>query len=190
MTWQDHSVHCAFFQPYAEQEQFNNRLVLLLQQLLAKLKAQTGQHAVAAKDIVYLILPEFSGPDNPQLNTLLQQLMRSCPGLLQSEQCRVFPYGSAGALMALNAAQQALQQQPATPIWLLGVDSLCNAGAFADYKAADASYVLSEGAIALCITAADCGLSLLFSGADALACQSDQGEDSAAGALFRQVAQR
>ena len=174
MDWHGVTVRHAFIQPYCEPEDFNLRLCQLLQHLVAKLKAQQNTNLLAEQCVVYLVLPELGTADGSALNSLIQQIMRSLPGLLQSAHCRVFAHGSAGALMALAAAQNLLQQQSQAQIWLLSVDSLCSATAFERYCRYSASYVLSEGAVALCIGSreldtanGDTGLQLLFNAVDA-----------------------
>lgn len=174
MDWHGVTVRHAFIQPYCEPEDFNLRLCQLLQHLVAKLKAQQNTDLLAEQCVVYLVLPELGTADGSALNSLIQQIMRSLPGLLQSAHCRVFAHGSAGALMALAAAQNVLQQQSQAQIWLLSVDSLCSATAFERYCRYSASYVLSEGAVALCIGSreldtanGDTGLQLLFNAVDA-----------------------
>lgn len=192
MEWQAGTNSCAiptaFFTPYFPEEEHNSRLLGLLEGLFAKMPARPQQQ------LVYLLLPEFSGPDNAQLNALLQQLMRRWPELLQSEQCRVFPYGSAASLMAFNAAQQQLtqpaqMQSKARQIWLIAVDTLCSAAAFEHYQAHAGSYVLSEGALAVCLGKAANGLQLQFSATDANAGQAEHNGDVAIASLFAQAAQ-
>lgn len=192
MDWQGHTVRHAFIQPYCVGEDFNARLCQLLQLLVAKLKAQQNTDLLTGQSIIYLVLPELSTTDSSVLNTLIQHIMRNLPGLLQSAQCRIFAQGSAGALMALAAAQTLLQHQSKTPIWLLSVDSLCSATAFERYRQNSASHVLSEGAVALCLggtasdTAnADSGLQLLFSAVDATTGHSS---NDATGNVLRQAA--
>lgn len=184
MHWQGSLLQCAFITPYCAAESFNQRLLALLDGLLAKMPASPQEQ------IVYLVLPEFSGPDNPQLNALLQQLMQRHPRLLQSEQCRVFPYGAAGCLMALNAAAALLAQQPQAQVWLIATDSQCHADVFASYQAQQAAYLLSEGALAVCLTAAESGLALQFSATDVLSRTAENHQDLATAGLFCQVTQQ
>lgn len=174
IDWHGVTLRHALIQPYCEKEDFNVRLCQLLRRLVAKLKAQQNTDLLADQSVVYLILPELSTTGDSLLNSLIQHIMRDLPGLLQSAQCRVFAHGSAGALMALAAAQNLLQQQSQAQIWLLSVDSLCSATAFERYCRYSASHVLSEGAVALCIGSraldtanGGAGLQLLFNAVDA-----------------------
>ena len=184
MHWQDSVLQCAFMTPYCAAESFNQRLLALLDGLLGKMPASPQEQ------IVYLVLPEFSGPDNPQLNALLQQLMQRHPRLLQSELCRIFPYGAAGCLMALNAAAGLLARQRQAQLWLIATDSQCHADVFSAYQAQQAAYLLSEGALALCLTAAESGLALTFSATDVMSCTAENNQDLATAGLFCQVTQQ
>lgn len=195
MDWHGIAVRHAFIQPYCAQEDFALRLCRLLQCLVAKLKAQQNTDLLAEQSTVYLVLPELGTADGSALNNLIQHIMRSLPGLLQSAQCRVFAYGSAGAIMAFAAAQKVLQQQSQASIWLIAVDSLCSATAFERYREYSANHVLSEGAIALRIgnvlpgnTGEDTGLKLIFSSVDATTGHINNTADDATGNLFRQIA--
>jgi hypothetical protein len=165
------------FAPAPEQP-FSERLL----DLLAKLQQQLA--GALNNQTLYLILPEYTEPDNSELNNLLQQLMRRFPGLLHSDTCRVFPHGSAGVLMALNAAQQHLSKPGNDPLWLVAVDSMAQASVLDAYASGKLSGVPSEGAIALCLTACQSGVTLQFSAADA---QPATTEQSAVAALFLQI---
>ena len=176
--WQGTVLKTATVLPFCAQMSRNERLMQLLMQLMAKFESKTEQH------IVYLLLPEFGGNDNPQLDNLLQAIMRQWPALLQSEQCRIFPYGSAATVMALQAAQQQMQLTPTQPVWLLALDSLCYSTMFNQMAAAGADWVLSEGALALCLTAKTGGVYLRFCGFDATTLTQT---DDAIGGLFAQI---
>jgi hypothetical protein len=182
IDWQGVKVPVAFAAPLEPDESRNERLLVLLQRLLAQ-PCCPQQH-----DTVYLVLPEYAGSDNSELNTLLQMIMRRFPQLLQSADCRVFPYGSAGALMALAAAAAQLQQGAQNAVWLLAVDSMASSAVLSHYASTDSwNGVLSEGAVALCLTADGAGSRLVFSGSDAS--PSAKGtDDPAMAALFMQVA--
>ncbi|MDP2713464.1 hypothetical protein [Rheinheimera sp.] len=181
MNWQDSTIEVAFVRPFAAQESRNERLLALLQHLLE----QPG--SPQQNETVYLLLPEYAGTDNNELNTLLQMIMRRFPQLLQSADCRVFPYGSAGALMALAAAASQLQQGTQTAVWLLAVDSLASAAILSHYAASDScNGVPSEGAMALCLTAGADGSRLVFSASDASPAAT-MADDPAMAALFMQV---
>jgi hypothetical protein len=177
--WQGTALNTALVLPFCPDMPRNDRLLQLLLQLREKL-----QHA-ADQQTVYLLLPEFSGPADPQLDGLLQLIMRHWPALLQSERCRIFPYGSAGCLMALHGAEQQLQLTPKQPIWLVAVDTLCHNTVLDEMAAAAADWVLSEGAIALCLAAKHSAVRLQFSAFDATTTSEAQ---ESIGGLFAQVA--
>ena len=191
MDWHGVKVRHAFIQPYCVGEDFNFRLCQLLQRIVAKLKAKQNTDLLAEQCVVYLVLPELGTAEGSALNSLIQHIMRSLPGLLQSAQCRVFAHGSAGALMAFAAAQKVLQQQGQASIWLIAVDSLCSATAFERYRKYSANHVLSEGAIALRMGNALSGqadgrqLQLVFSSVDATAGHLNNAADDATGNLLR-----
>lgn len=197
LPWQGNQLATAFVAPPAAGQSLPVRLVWLLEQLLLQSRAVEQQQ-------VYLILPEQAGADDSTLNAFLQLLMQRLPPLLMSPGCRVFPYGSAGALMALNAATQYFQQfqqhsaQDNVPsetcgkispqVWLVAVDSLAQDSVLNRYAALDSSaVVLSEGAIALCIAADSNGNSVLFHAADASPGATPE-QDNAIGHLFLQLA--
>lgn len=201
LKWQQADIATAFFSE--EPTTFNaeptttlsQRLLALLDALLAKMPARPAQQ------IVYLLLPEFNSADDALLSALLQQLMRHHPQLLQSPQCRVFPYGATASVMALKAAAELLAQpeQQQTEIWLIAVDSLNDEAVFSLYaaeqsaaeqsSAEQSSQLLSEGAIALCLTASARGLQLVFAASDAQLEQSAD-DDIATAGLLRQTAQQ
>ena len=184
LQWQGQTLATAFVAPPVSGQTVAQRLLWLLEQLQQQSNAFNQQQ-------VYLILPEQAAADDSSLNTFLQLLMQRMPTLLMAPGCRVFPYGSAGALMALNAAVQHIAQQPDARIWLLAVDSLALSSALdllASAPAPDAT-VLSEGAIALCI-ASDCnGINIKWHGADASP-GALPGQDSGIAALFLQLVQQ
>lgn len=193
LKWQQTDIATAFFseEPTTFSEQSttqSQRLLALLDALLAKMPARPAQQ------IVYLLLPEFNSADDALLSALLQQLMRNHPDLLQSPQCRVFPYGAAASVMALKAAAELLAQPELqqTEIWLIAVDSLNDEAVFSRYAAEQgaaeqSSQLLSEGAIALCLTASDRGLQLVFAASDAQLEQRAH-DDMATAGLLRQTA--
>ncbi|PKM20259.1 MAG: hypothetical protein CVV11_01710 [Gammaproteobacteria bacterium HGW-Gammaproteobacteria-15] len=179
LNWRGEMLPAAFvFAPVPEQP-FSERLL----DLLAKLQQQLD--GALHGQTVYLILPEYTEPDSSELNSLLQQLMRRFPELLQSDSCRVFPHGSAGVLMALNAAQQHISTQGNERVWLVAADSMAQAPVLDAYAAGELSGVPSEGAIALCITGCQIGVQLQFSAIDAQPASTAQ---SAVAALFLQLA--
>lgn len=197
LPWQGKQLATAFVAPPAGGQPLAERLVWLLEQLLQ-------QSGAVEQQKVYLILPEQAGADDSSLNAFLQLLMQRLPTLLMSPGCRVFPYGSAGALMALNAAAQYFEQcqqhsaQTQVPsaaggnvsaqVWLVAVDSLAHDSVLDRYAALDSSaVVLSEGAIALCIAADSNGNSMLFHAADASPGAMPE-QDHAIGDLFLQLA--
>lgn len=184
LHWHGQTLATAFVAPPVSGQTTAQRLVWLLEQLQQQSSAFNQQQ-------VYLILPEQAAADDSSLNTFLQLLMQRMPTLLMAPGCRVFPYGSAGALMALNAAVQQITQQPAAKIWLVAVDSLALSAAIDLVAAASApdAVVLSEGAIALCI-GADCqGINIQWHGADASPGALPE-QDSAITALFLQLVQK
>ncbi len=219
LKWQQADIATAFFgdEPTTlsqEQTTFseepttqNQRLLALLDALLAKMPARPAQQ------IVYLLLPEFNSADDALLSALLQQLMRHHPDLLQSPQCRVFPYGAAASVMALKAAAELLAQpEQQTEIWLIAVDSLNDEAVFSRYEAEQSAaeqsaaeqsaaeqsaaeqspaeqscQLLSEGAIALCLTASGRGLQLVFAASDAQL-EQNADDDVATAGLLRQTA--
>lgn len=179
LDWRGEMLPAAFlFAPVPEQ-QFNDRLL----DVLAKLQQQLD--GALNNQTVYLILPEYTEPDSSTLNTLLQQLMRRFPGLLQSDSCRVFPHGSAGVLMALNAAQQHISTQGNGPVWLVAADSMAQTSVLDAYAKGERNGVPSEGAIALCLAGCRSGVTLQFSATDAQPATTVQ---SAVAALFLQLA--
>lgn len=182
--WQNQTLATAFVAPPIAEQPLAERLVWLLEQLQQQSSAFNQQQ-------VYLVLPEQVGIDDSHLNTLLQLLMQRMPALLMAPGCRVFPYGSAGALMALNAAVQCMQQTPqrSSDIWLVAVDSLAHDSVIAGYSTTQRqSFVLSEGVIALHIGANECN-HILFHAADASAGAAPD-QDSAIASLFLQLAQQ
>lgn len=184
LQWHGQRLATAFATPPLSGQTTAERLVWLLEQLQQQSSAFNQQQ-------VYLILPEQAAADDSSLNAFLQLLMQRMPLLLLAPGCRVFPYGSAGALMALNAAVQQIAQQPDTRIWLLAVDSLAISSALdlaSAALAADAT-VLSEGAIALCIASDKDGISIQWHGADASPGALPE-QDSAIAALFLQLVQQ
>lgn len=189
LSWQQADIATAFFSDerttFSEQPTTQSqRLLALLDALLAKMPARPAQQ------IVYLLLPEFNSADDAQLSVLLQQVMRSHPELLQSPQCRVFPYGATASVMALKAAAELLAQleYQQAQIWLIAVDSLHDEAIFSRYLAEQSSQLLSEGATALCLTASDSGLQLAYAASDAQLEQSAH-DDMATAGLLRQTAQ-
>lgn len=179
LNWQGEMLPAAFvFAPVPEQA-FSERLLDLLASLQQQLDGALNNQTV------YLILPEYSEPDSSALNSLLQQLMRRFPALLQSQSCRVFPHGSAGVIMALNAAQQHISTQGNKPVWLVAVDSMAQAPVLNAYATGERSGVPSEGAIALCLTGCQDGVTLQFSATDAQPATTAQ---HALAALFLQLA--
>ncbi|MDX5408458.1 MAG: hypothetical protein LPK11_15650 [Chromatiaceae bacterium] len=196
LKWQQANIATAFFSEepttFAEvpTATLSKRILALLDALLAKMPARPAQQ------IVYLLLPEFNSADDALLSALLQQLMRHHPQLLQSPQCRVFPYGAVASVMALKAAAELLAQPELqqTEIWLIAVDSLNDEAVFSRYAAEQSaaeqsSQLLSEGAIALCLTASDRGLQLVFAASDAQLEQRAH-DDMATAGLLRQSAQQ
>lgn len=178
LNWHGETLPAAFvFAPVPEQP-FSERLL----DLLASLQQQLD--GALSNQTVYLILPEYIEPDSSTLNTVLQQLMRRFPELLQSDSCRVFPHGSAGVLMALNAAQQHISTQGNGPVWLVAADSMAQTPVLDAYAKSERSWVLSEGAIALCLTGCQSGVTLQFSATDAQPATTAQ---SAVAALFLQL---
>ncbi|WP_215397497.1 hypothetical protein [Rheinheimera oceanensis] len=179
LDWRGEMLPAAFlFAPVPEQ-QLSDRLL----DVLAKLQQQLD--GALNNQTVYLILPEYTEPDSSTLNTLLQQLMRRFPGLLQSDSCRVFPHGSAGVLMALNAAQQHISTQGNGPVWLVAADSMAQTSVLDAYAKGERNGVPSEGAIALCLAGCHSGVTLQFSATDAQPATTVQ---SAVAALFLQLA--
>jgi hypothetical protein len=178
-SWQGTVLKTAMALPFCADSGRDDRLMQLLMQLQARLNNS------ADRKIVYLLLPEFTGADNPELDNLLQAIMRQWPALLQSELCRIFPYGCAGSMMAFHAAQQQLQVTPTQTVWLLAVDSLCYSAMFTQMAAAASDWLLSEGAIALCLGAERGGISAEFTGFDAVTTPQN---DDVIGCLFAQVA--
>jgi len=182
--YNDTELNTAFIQHTPVCDTYADRLHMLLQRLLLKYAGAFEQHTV------YLVLPEFAGPDNPKLAELLQKILSSCPGLLQSEHSRVFPYGCAGSLMALAAAQRQLQQAPDNRIWLIAVDSYGVETELIAIAKRAPQWVLSEAAVALCLTGAvKAGVQLRVCQSDACVnAERETPDDSVLGALFRQVA--
>lgn len=178
INWRGATLPAALVFAPAPEQPFSDRLL----DLLAKLQQQLD--GALNNQTVYLILPEYTEPDNTELNSLLQQLMRRFPGVLHSQNCRVFPHGSAGVLMALNAAQQYIATPGNGPLWLVAVDSMAQASVLDAYADGKLSGVPSEGAVALCLAGCQSGLTLQFSAADA---QSSTTEQSALAALFLQL---
>lgn len=205
LQWQQADIATAFFseepttfsgEPTTFSEvpttTLSQRLLSLLDALLAKMPARPAQQ------IVYLLLPEFSSADDALLSAFLQQLMRHHPQLLQSPQCRVFPYGATASVMALKAAAELLAQpEQQKEIWLIAVDSLNDEAVFSRYAAEQSAaeqsaaeqscQLLSEGAIALCLTASDRGLQLVIAASDAQLEQRAH-DDMATAGLLRQTA--
>ncbi|WP_240223842.1 hypothetical protein [Rheinheimera hassiensis] len=178
LNWRGETLAAAFvFAPVPEQP-FGERLLDLLASLQQQLDGALNNQTV------YLILPEYTEPDSNALNSLLQQLMRRFPEFIQSQSCRVFPHGSAGVLMALNAAQQHISTQGNEPVWLVAVDSMAQASVLDAYATGERSGVPSEGAIALCLTGCHRGVTLQFSASDAQPATTVQ---SAVAALFLQL---
>lgn len=178
INWREATLPAALVFAPASEQPFSDRLL----DLLAKLQQQLD--GALNNQTVYLILPEYTEPDNTELNSLLQQLMRRFPGVLHSQNCRVFPHGSAGVLMALNAAQQYIATPGNGPLWLVAVDSMAQASVLDAYADGKLSGVPSEGAIALCLTGCHRGLTLQFSASDAQPATTVQ---SAVAALFLQL---
>lgn len=147
----------------------HQRLVQLLQLAMQQLPQPLQNEAVM------LVLPHFAGPDNQQLTALLSKIMQQYPQLLTNEQCRVFPYGRSGGLMAVAAAQQLLNCQ-AMPVWLIAIDSYASAEGLTPYlqrnnnqtdESKDAIAVPSEAAIILKLEAESAGLYSHFYATDA-----------------------
>ena len=185
IEWQDKQIATAFVSPFEQDVAVEDRLTALLQALLQ-------QHtALAQPQLVYLILPESAADNDKQLNATLHSIMQRMPQLLMAPGCRVFPYGSAGALMALNAACQYLQQcsDADSKVWLIAVDSMAQQHLLARYaqQSSVTAVVLSEGAVALSVERGDEVL-LCFHAADAMQ-SATQSEDTALRALFMQLAQ-
>ncbi len=182
-NYNDTELNTAFIQDIPSCDKYIDRLLMLLQRLLLKYAGAFERHTV------YLVLPEFAGPDNPRLAELLQKILSSCPGLLQSEHSRVFPYGCAGSLMALAAAQRQLQQVPDNRIWLIAVDSYSVETELIAIAKRAPQWVLSEAAVGLCLTGAvKAGVQLRLSQSDAcLNAERETPDDNVLGALFRQV---
>ncbi|GAB59047.1 hypothetical protein [Rheinheimera nanhaiensis] len=193
LSWQQAEIATAFFgderTTFSEQPTTQSqRLLALLDALLAKMPARPAQQ------IVYLLLPEFNSADDALLSTFLHQLMRNHPELLQSPQCRVFPYGATASVMALKAAAELLAQpEQQKEIWFIAVDSLNDEAVFSRYAAEQSAteqscQLLSEGAIALYLTASDTGLQLAYAASDAQL-EPSTDDDMATAGLLRQTAQ-
>ncbi|MDP5190312.1 hypothetical protein [Rheinheimera baltica] len=181
ITWQQHHLAASFVLPVKAKETLTERLTALLTLLFAQMDDEL------VNETVYLVLPEFPGVDNQQLNALLQHLMRHFPSLLLSDTCRVFPYGSAGALMALSMAQQQLQQDANATVWLLAVDSQALDEVLQCYATAEVAGEPSEGAIALRLSRTNAVVNVHTIASDASPASSAEPEPAMA-ALFQHVA--
>lgn len=183
IDWQQRQLPAAFLLPVIAAESVTERIIKLLERLVKQMAEALHNQ------VVYLILPEFNGPDNQQLTALLQHIMRLFPQLLQSEDCRLFPYGSAGALMALSTAREQLQQNSSLSIWLVSVDTLADAGVLQQYASGIIQGEPSEAAIALQLVSDINGISLTELATDA-SVASTQEHEPAIAALFRQLASK
>lgn len=199
LGWNNTAVATNFVANAKITECLTERIILLLTELWSSIG-----HAIADNE-VYLLLPEFSGVDNLELQQLLQAIMRQFPALLRSEHCKVFPYGRAAALMAFSAANTKLsnsQPHQNAKIWLVAVDSLAVTKCLDIWcqNQTETSYAIaSEGAIALCLTLNDTGLVSLMhlanvqvatKASDVTAKALVGNEDEALAEIFMQVASR
>ncbi|NMH64085.1 hypothetical protein [Shewanella salipaludis] len=187
-----------FLPELAAEPDFAARAMALLQQLFAT------QHACPDNECVFLILPETLGTDEGALQSLLGRITARFPGLLAHADCKIFPYGSSGCLMALAAAKQQLTRRDSSSsldggqaggrLWLVAIDSLADV-ALLETLAAEGRLLSqehmglapSEGIVSLCLEHASQGLRLDFAATDA-----DLGRTpapQALGNLFTQVAQ-
>lgn len=155
LQWLNYSVPTNFIDDAQPVSQLATRIVVLLNTIWPSI-----EHNIADNE-VYLLLPEFSGVDSPELQQLLQTIMRQFPTLLRNQNCKVFPFGRASALMAFAAANTRLNNHSSSKIWLVAVDSLavsCRLQAWLARQNYQPEAVASEAAIALCLTAAKTGL--------------------------------
>lgn len=149
--WQDVPLQVAFLSEIPTDQTRLQRMQWLLEQFIK-------QHPVFdGSTPVFLILPELSELDSTLAN-FIQQVTSATPLLLIAPFSRVFPYGSAGVLMALNSAVRYLEQNPGQNVWLVGVDSACSAERLEAHVANEQTeQVLSEGVIALRLKAEHSG---------------------------------
>ena len=180
--WQEQTIATSLSLSAIDSIPLAERLVRLLQQL----QQQTA--VFSEQQLVYLVLPETTGITDTLINDVLQLVMQQLPQLLMASGCRVFPYGSAGALMALNSAMQYWQQNVNSKqlVWLVGVDSLAHSDVISRFSPTQLQGMLiSEGAIALCLAPSGNHCHLMH-------CvevnQSGNGQDTAIGPMFTALA--
>lgn len=190
LQWLNYSVPTNFIDDAQPVSQLATRIVVLLNTIWPSI-----EHNIADNE-VYLLLPEFSGVDNPELQQLLQAIMRQFPALLRNQHCKVFPFGRASALMAFAAARARLTSQNSSKVWLVAADSLAVTSRLQAWLAKQyfqPEAVASEAAIALCLTAAKTGLINSLHAADAsvavvAANANSAQQDTALAHLFLHVA--
>jgi 3-oxoacyl-[acyl-carrier-protein] synthase I len=72
---------------------------------------------------LYLALPELSLAEAPWMRGFSLYLAKSAGTTLDAPSCRVVPSGRAAALVALELALDALEQEPSRPVVVGGIDS-------------------------------------------------------------------
>jgi hypothetical protein len=197
LSWNNSAVPTNFIANGKIADGLVERILLLLTELWPSI-----EHTITDAE-VYLLLPEFSGIDNLELQQLLQAIMRQFPALLRSEHCKVFPYGRAAALMAYSAANAKLTSSHThhnAKIWLLAVDSLAIAARLDTWckgQSVASQAIASEAAIAVCLSVNKTGLVSLMHAASAKVgpstipphvAQTAENEEGALADLFLQVA--
>lgn len=161
LAWQGASLQVAFLSSVQDGESRLQRIQWLLQQLSTRSPVFDG------KTPVFLILPELNELD-ATLPNFVQQVTSAVPSLLVASASRIFPYGSAGALMAFNSAVRYLQQHSEQSVWLVAADSAANAERLNDIVASgQTDQLLSEGVMAIKLSADAAGYQLLCYETDA-----------------------
>lgn len=151
LPWQEQQIPAAYLTELTFGAALSERLLELISQFIRRYGSEI------AGATVYLVLPELNDVTDSQLSTFLSRLMQRETTFLLAPQCRVFPYGSAGGVMALSALQEALVSDPTQHIWLIGADTVIVPEVLERHCQAPLAHQLSEGVIALKFGAAEQG---------------------------------
>lgn len=179
LPWQEQLIPAAYLTELPFGAELSERLLELIGQFISHYGNEL------AGGTIYLVLPELNDVTDSQLTAFLKRLMQRQTQFLLAPQCRVFPYGSAGGLMALSAAQEALSSDPTQHIWLVGADTLIVPQLVEQHCHTPIAHQLSEGVVALKLSSSKAGF-VIETASDA---SFNPETEPAVAALFNYVAQ-